>query len=186
MGGSHPPDRGCTSADDRDPRKPARMHLEPVEAMVTEQGFVEKAASRKALIRVQRNEACSRCQTRGACEMLSEKTMRVEVVNDLGAKEGDRVEISVPTGSFLKLSILVYLLPVVALVGGAYGGSLWAEAQGNDGTAYSVLSGGIAMGIAFFALRRLERSAASPSSDYQPRMTRILPSESPPPCDDSK
>ena len=118
--------------------------------------------------------------------MLSEKTMRVEVVNDLGAKEGDRVEISVPTGSFLKLSILVYLLPIVALIGGAYGGSLWAEAQGKDGTLHSVLFGGIAMGIAFFALRRLERSAASPSSDYQPRMTRILPSESSPPCDDSR
>lgn len=118
--------------------------------------------------------------------MLSEKTMHVEVVNDLGAKEGDRVELSVPTGSFLKLSILVYLLPVVALVGGAYGGSLWAEAQGGEDTLCSVLFGGIAMGIAFFGLRRLERSAASPSSDYQPRMTRILPNESPPPCDDSR
>ena len=118
--------------------------------------------------------------------MLSEKTMHVEVVNDLGAKEGDRVEISVPTGSFLKLSVLVYLLPVVALLGGAYAGSLWAEARGNDGTICSVLFGGIAMGIAFFALRRIERSAASPSSDYQPRMTRILPTETPPPCDDSR
>ena len=154
--------------------------------MITEEGVVEKSSPSKAIVRVERNEACANCQTRGACEMLSKKSMRVEVINDLGAKEGDRVEISVPTGSFLKLSMLVYLLPVVALIIGAYVGTLWAEAKGAEGALLPVIFGALAMGISFLILRRFDRRAHSPSSNFQPRLTKILANGAPLQCDDSR
>jgi len=142
--------------------------------MITEEGIVEKSNSDRVLVRVARTEACAHCQTRGACQMFSRKEMRVEVLNDLGAKEGDRVKISVPTGSFLKLSMIVYLLPVAALIGGAYAGTLW----GADG-ALPVLFGALAMGLTFPILRRYNRSALSPSSTFQPRLTKIVSSDVP-------
>lgn len=118
--------------------------------------------------------------------MLSKKSMRVEVVNSVGAKEGDRVEISVPTGSFLTLSMLVYLVPVVALIIGAYLGTLWADYKGSEDAFFPVVIGALAMGITFLILRHFDRSIHSHSSNFQPRLTKILSSEGPLQCDDSR
>jgi sigma-E factor negative regulatory protein RseC len=150
-----------------------------------ENGVVEKASPRTAVVIVERSSACEQCKSRGACEMLSGRTMRIEVANELGAREGDRVEITIPAASVLKLSFLVYLVPVVALVAGAYGGSLWAEGRAGDPTLYAVAAGVLAMIGSFFIAKRFEQTASEPSSGYQPRMSRIHPaSEEPPsPCD---
>jgi len=155
--------------------------------MLTETGVVEKASPEIAVVLVERSSACEQCRSRGACEMLSGRTMRVEVANELGAEEGDRVEISLPAASVLKLSFLVYLVPVAALVAGAYVGNLWVEGTVEDPTPYALAAGVLAMVGAFLLVRRFERSASRPSSDYLPRMSRVLPaSEGGPPssaCD---
>jgi len=99
--------------------------------------------------------------------------MFIEVTNHLQARAGDHVEIKMPAGSFLKLSLLVYILPIAALIVGAY---LGAEISGYfhlHSTAGSILGGAIAMIITFMVLRMIDRSAQS-TEKYQPRMTRIL------------
>ena len=153
-----------------------------------EEGVVEKASLQKAVVRVERSSACDHCRSRGACETLSSKSMRVEVANDLGAVEGDRVELSVPATSVLKLSFLVYMIPVAALVAGAYAGDLWAKGREVDPTLAAIIAGALAMLGTFLFLRRIERTVSSPTSDFQPRLSRILPpvSEEDPPPDDSR
>ena len=155
--------------------------------MLKETGFVEKASPETAVVLVERSSACEQCRSRGACEMLSGRTMRVEVANELGAEEGDRVEISLPAASFLKLSFLVYLVPVAALVAGAYLGDLWVEGTVEDPTLYALSAGILAMLRSFLIVRRFERNASRPSSVYLPRMSRILPASeagpSPSACD---
>jgi sigma-E factor negative regulatory protein RseC len=153
--------------------------------MLTETGVVEKASPETAVVLVERSSACEHCRSRGACETFSGRTMRVEVENELGAAEGDRVEISVPAASVLKLSFLVYLVPVAALVAGAYVGELWVEGVVEDPTPYALVAGVLAMVGAFLLVRRFERSASRPSSDYRPRMSRVLPASEgdPPSCD---
>ena len=99
--------------------------------------------------------------------------MFIKVTNHLQAKTGDHIEIKMPTGSFLKLSLLVYILPIVALIAGAY---LGAELSGYfhlHSTPGSILGGAIAMIITFMVLRMIDRSAQS-TEKYQPCMTRIL------------
>jgi len=145
--------------------------------MISEQGVVYKILNRKAVVRVQKSSACAHCESRDACE-ISNKGMLVEVVNDLQAKVGDRVELSVPESSILKLSMLVYLLPVAALIIGAYAGAAWAGSVQTDPTLPAILGGGLAMGIVFYILRSLDRAAAA-KDKYSPRMTRILVSEAP-------
>ncbi len=155
--------------------------------MLTEMGVVEKASDREAVILVERSSACEQCRSRGACEVLSGRTMRIEVLNELGAVEGDRVEITLPAASFLKLSFLVYLLPVAALVAGAYGGNLWADGRVEDPTPYAVAAGILAMIGSFSLLRRFEQSASQSASEYRPRMSRVLgPSEGGHPSRDSR
>jgi sigma-E factor negative regulatory protein RseC len=57
-----------------------------------------------------------------------DKKLLVEVRNDLEAMVGDTVEISMPSSSVLKVSILVYALPILGLILGALSGSVWAGA----------------------------------------------------------
>jgi sigma-E factor negative regulatory protein RseC len=100
----------------------------------------------------------------------------VEVRNDLAAGVGDSVQLSVPEGSLVKLSLLVYLFPVVALLVGAVTAGAWAESFHLDPTLASILGGGIAMGLTFFVLKRLDKRSAAKEA-YQPRMMRILSHE---------
>ncbi len=141
--------------------------------MVTEEGVIEKIFHQKAVIRIQKSSACAHCDSRGACQVISDKEMLIEIANDLQAKVGDHVEISVKESSLVKLSLLVFFLPIVALVVGAYAGGALADSLDIDSTLSSVLGGALAMGITFFALRRLER-AIKDKAEYHPRMTRIL------------
>ena len=75
--------------------------------MITEQGIVEGVSGQKAIVRIEKSSACASCQSRDSCGEASGRNMVIEVANDLGAGEGDRIEISIPGGSFLILSLLV-------------------------------------------------------------------------------
>jgi len=141
--------------------------------MVTEQGVIEDVSGQKTLVRIKKSSACATCESRGSCEVVSGKSMVVEVANDLGAGQGDHVELSVPSGSFLKLSLLVYILPVVALMAGAFAGGSLAGVLHMPLPLASVIGGFLVMGITFYALKRFDRSLRS-RSEFRPRMTRIL------------
>jgi sigma-E factor negative regulatory protein RseC len=104
--------------------------------------------------------------------------MLVEVSNDLQAKEGDYVEISVPEGTVLKLSFLVYIIPVIALLIGAFAGAAVAQPLHIDSALASVLGSGLFMGVSFIVLKRLNTNAES-SGKYYPRMIRIVNSARP-------
>ncbi|MBW2615370.1 MAG: SoxR reducing system RseC family protein [Deltaproteobacteria bacterium] len=141
--------------------------------MVNEQGIIEEVSGQKALVRIKKSSACGTCESRGDCEVASGKSMVVEVVNDLGGGEGDHVELSVPSGAFLKLSLLVYILPVVALIAGAFAGGVCAPFLHITPTLASVIGGFLVMGITFYALKRFDRSLRA-RSEFRPRMTRVL------------
>jgi sigma-E factor negative regulatory protein RseC len=147
-------------------------------SMVTEEGVIEKISREKALVRIQKSSACKHCESRGACHALSDKEMLIEIANDLRAKVGDHVELSVPESSLVKLSLLVFFLPIVALVAGAYVGGSLADFFGIASTLSSILGGALAMGLTFLGLRRLER-AVKDKVEYLPRMTRIRMSPEP-------
>lgn len=99
--------------------------------------------------------------------------MLVEVSNDLQAKEGDCVEISVPEGTVLKLSFLIYIMPIIALITGAFTGAAVAQPLHMDSTLASVLASGLFTGVTFIVLKKLDKKAES-SGKYYPKMIRIL------------
>jgi sigma-E factor negative regulatory protein RseC len=145
--------------------------------MPTEEGIVKEIKRKKAMVLVTKTSACDHCGSRGSCHIMSDREMFVEVANDLNAKVGDLVRLQVPSGSLLKLSLLVYFLPVVLLIIGAYVGGAWAESLDLQPTLASIIGAGLAMGVAFYVLRWFDRGEQA-KGDYQPRMTRILFSES--------
>ena len=141
--------------------------------MVSEKGVVQEILNQKAMVRIQRSASCATCDSRGTCGVMSGKEMVIEVANDLQAKVGDQVEISMPTGTVLKLSLLIYFVPIVALLIGAIAGRAWSRYLHVQSTVASIIGGGLAVGLAFYVLKRLNR-AAMIKAKYQPSMTRIL------------
>lgn len=141
--------------------------------MVTEEGVVEKVLKQHAMVRVEKRSACAHCESRSMCQVAEGNAMVIEVPNALHAEVDDRVEISVPTSSLLKLSLLVYFFPILGLIAGAFAGNVWATSFHMQPAVASIVCGGSAMGITFFILRRMNRSARC-RDKYQPRMTRIL------------
>lgn len=146
--------------------------------MEIEEGIIEKISRRKAWVRIQRRAACSTCSSHDTCDIVSNKgKVTIEVVNHLKAKIGDHVEISMPEGSLLKLSFLVYFLPVVALILGAVLGEKWAEYAQTDSALFSIGGGAVAMSMVFCLLKWFERGSKT-KDKYYPRMTRIIYSPS--------
>lgn len=142
--------------------------------MVTERGVIEDLSGRKAMVRIKQNSACATCQSRDSCEVASGRSMVVEVDNGLGGGKGDHVELSVPAGTLVKISLLVYILPVIAMIGGAFLGGAVAGAFNLPVSAGSVVGGFSFMGVVFYLLKRFDRSLRA-RGEFGPRITRILP-----------
>ncbi|HBF42285.1 MAG TPA: hypothetical protein DDW42_01405, partial [Desulfobacteraceae bacterium] len=110
---------------------------------------------------------------------MEDKTMLIELANELQANVGDRVELGMRSGSLIKLSLLIYFFPVIGFVAGAFIAAAWAESLHIDSTTASLLGGIIVMAITFFVLKWLNRGAQD-KGEYRPRMTRILAKADPP------
>ncbi len=141
--------------------------------MLTEQGVVEEIKQQRVVVRIQKGSACAGCESRGSCMVMADKTVMVEVINELEANVGDIVELGMPSGSLMKLSLLVYFFPVIGFVAGAFISAAWADSLHMDSTTASLLGGFGAMTIIFFVLVWLNRGAQH-KGEYRPRMSRIL------------
>jgi sigma-E factor negative regulatory protein RseC len=141
--------------------------------MIKEIGIIERVEGRRAVVRIQKGGSCAACENRSSCHIDSDRPLFVEVDNEMGAAEGDRVELSMPTSSLLKLSFLVYMVPVLALVMGAILGAEWAESLGLSPTSASLLLGGSALAVSFLFLRRLDRFLRH-RPEYRPSLTKVF------------
>ena len=153
--------------------------------MEKERGIVERADQQRATIRVEKSSHCATCGSRDTCHSFGENEMRIEVVNTPQAKAGDLVEIAIPTRTLLKLSLIVYLGPILLLIAGAFAGQQWALSSRIDPTLPSVIWGLGAMGVSFLLLKWLDRKIRGKAS-YSPRILRIVSSGDFLECDDSK
>jgi positive regulator of sigma E activity len=114
--------------------------------------------------------------------------MLVEVENELHAKEGDTVEVSMPARSVAKMALVVYLGPVAALIAGAFAGEALARSLQLDSPFAPVIGGLVLLGASLLALKGYDRFAKS-RPEYHPHMTRVLATGSgpaAPPSGDSR
>ena len=122
--------------------------------MISEQGIIEKISNETAYVRVTKTSACKSCSSKDSCN-ISDRDMIVEVDNRLKAKEGDRVELSVPEGTFLKLSMLVYVFPIIALMTGAFLGNYLSLQLNTDPSKTAALTGALFLVFSFIGLKNI-------------------------------
>ncbi len=140
--------------------------------MVSEQGIVEKVTKNSAYVKVVKTSACNHCNSKDSCN-VSERNMVIEVKNSLNAKEGDLVEVSVPEGTFVMLSLMVYIFPVVALMTGIFMGNFFSTFLYTDPSLTSVITGLLFLIGSFIVLKMIDKRKST-RDKYYPRMTRIV------------
>ncbi len=156
--------------------------------MIKERGVVEKIVQQKAVVKLQKSSGCETCEARGSCHAEGDKNMVVEVENELCAREGDTVEVSMPKRSVAKMALVVYLGPVAALIAGAFAGDAAGRSFQLDSPLAPVIGGLVLLAASLLALKEFDRFARS-RPDYHLHMTRILatgPEPASPPSGDSR
>ncbi len=138
--------------------------------MVTENGIVVKTDAKTAWVKTIRSSACEGCASKDSCE--GGKEGQVEALNAVGAKTGDAVVVGFETGSFIKISMLIYLFPVFAMAAGAILGSHIASLYGFDTTNACALLAFSFLGLSFLIIR-LTSGFLAGDDRYQARIVKI-------------
>ena len=98
-----------------------------------EEGLVVKTMGGLAQVETTQQEACKSCGAQGMCHAMGgDKRRVITAVNQVGAREGDKVIMAMPRKGVLGASFLVYMVPVAALLVGAALGRKWGEAWGLE------------------------------------------------------
>jgi sigma-E factor negative regulatory protein RseC len=138
--------------------------------MMIRQGFVSSTVGQRAVIQLTRHTACGDC---GACQLGEENMqLQVEVINKIGAQNGDRVEIEMSDEKVLKAAFIVYIIPLIALfVGMGLVQLLFGQLQIVEGL--SAIAGISLMVLSFLFIRRADK-ARKEGGKYEMEITQIL------------
>ena len=144
--------------------------------MATEEGIITKVYSSTACVKCTKSATCESCSAKSFCDTAgggANDDVEVEAINTVGAKVDDRVTISFETSSLLKVTFLVYMIPVLFLILGAVVGDKIAVIFNYDQSIFSVFAGFLFLFIAFFFVKAKGKELSRKDA-YQPKIIRIL------------
>ena len=130
--------------------------------MIYTQAVVIRIEGNEAVVKSLATGGCGQCNSSGGCgsgkvsQLFAGKPREFRARNNVGAKAGDRVQISLPEGVLLNGALLVYLLPLLMMIAGAMVGmQLAVDERFADLSAASGSAAGLMTG--FIAVRMLGR-----------------------------
>jgi sigma-E factor negative regulatory protein RseC len=125
---------------------------------VTKTGVVKALEGRMAVAVTTREEACGHCKARESCEASGTgANATVRALNTAHAQIGDTVTIAMASTSLLKASFVIYMVPILALIGGILMGFLATHLVGIKENIAVGISSGLSLVGAFFWLRKKGR-----------------------------
>ena len=126
-------------------------------------GEIIEVNGARATVKFARTKACGQCN---ACVRFGNDEAVVEMENSIYAQVGDRVEIVLHARSLVSASLILYGVPLLALLlGVALGslmGDLWAAGLG------------VSFALAAFLIIRLLEPRFDRMSEFKPRMLRVI------------
>jgi sigma-E factor negative regulatory protein RseC len=104
--------------------------------MLETRAIVIQILKSHALVQANQGNGCEQCNGKGCgagklAQLFCSKPRLFQVENPINAGVGDQVIISVAEGAVLRGIGMVYLLPLILLLGGAMLGNLWAAQAGQ-------------------------------------------------------
>jgi len=132
------------------------------------------AGENRIFVKIRRAEACHSCSARTACFTLGgqSKEMVLELDNTINARPGDEVTLSMPEGSIIKASMVLYLIPAVGLLVGAILGNRLAGIWGMSPDAVSIAGSLVGLTVGFLISKGLSVKM-SKESNYAPKLYSI-------------
>ncbi len=141
--------------------------------MIEEEGIVAEVEGDVAKVSIVKKSGCEQCAAAGVCHPGEEEYM--EALNPLSAKKGQKVKIVVAPQVYLKASIILFGIPMAALVAGAiiaknitlrYAGELHSDL-------WAFIAGMICMVVSFFFIR-VYNNKVEKTQTYKPVIVEIL------------
>lgn len=138
-----------------------------------------------AWVETQRRSACGNCLAEHGCGtgalagFFAQRRARVRALNRPGARVGDAVVVGLREDALVRGSLAMYLLPVLALLGGGLAGEALAGAAGlvaRDGAA--VVAGLLGLAAGLLGVRRYAQRVPG-DERYQPVVLRRVGSALP-------
>ncbi len=148
--------------------------------MIEEEGIVIELNGEYAEVEAWQKSACGHCSARKGCgtsllaSLLGRRPRRFPAINRAGARPGDRVIVGVDAGALQAASFLMYLVPLLGLIGGALAGTWLSRLLVTaDGELLSILLGVAGMALALLLVRR--RFGRAGNRRFQAVVLRVLP-----------
>ncbi len=109
------------------------------------------------IVSVVKSDECHSCGAQSICKPESGKEKTIAVVNDIGAKPGERVTISIQGGIVIQASFALYGMPLLLLVAGIWlGVTLFSGHQLQD--VFGFLSGTGLMALYYLIYYQAQKS----------------------------
>lgn len=130
--------------------------------MIYTQAVVIRIEGKEAVVKSLATGGCGQCNSAGGCgsgkvsQLLAGKPREFRARNNVGAKAGDRVQISLQEGVLLNGTLLVYLLPLLLMFSGAISG-MQLSADENVADLSAALGGMAGLVLGFIAVRYFSR-----------------------------
>ncbi|MGM0453703.1 MAG: SoxR reducing system RseC family protein [Thermodesulfobacteriota bacterium] len=141
--------------------------------MATETGIVTQIKGEYAVVKTQRAAGCGACTEKDTCHSMGGgKEIEFTAINAANAGAGDQVVLNFKTSRMLKLSMLIYIFPILALVTGAVIGNNWAISAGTDPSVGAAVPGFLAFFAAIGIILFLEKGAKH-SDRYKPVIVSV-------------
>lgn len=135
-------------------------------------GVVLEVMDHKAVVNIKRKSACGHCK---ACEMGKSDAKEINVVakNEVGAEVNDNVNIIMETPDVLKAAIIVYLIPLMALVVGVGLGTVLAKNMNLPADWSGMIMGLLFMAVSYIYVKKQDKKLAA-TKKYEPIITEVL------------
>lgn len=136
-----------------------------------EMGQIVSVEGSMATVKIRRGISCDSCTACGMAKDQSEISFRI--ANDLNAQIGDWVELELESKSLIKASLIVYLLPLIALILGVVGGYAIAGQFSGNPDLYGAIGGILFTALSFLGIRAMDPILRK-NGDYSPKMISIV------------
>ncbi len=130
-------------------------------------GKVVSRVGTRATVRVVMGGGCAGCASHGTCMSSGRVDREIEVLNDCHASEGDTVVFVADPGKVVLASILLWVVPILAMIAGYLAG----EAFG--GGVVSIIVAFVCLALSFGALALVNRMAAG-GRMFHPRIVAVV------------
>jgi sigma-E factor negative regulatory protein RseC len=141
--------------------------------MIEEEGIVAEVLGSVAKVEILKKSACQNCAASGTCHPGDQELMEAD--NPLGAVKGQRVLVVVAPQIYLKASLILYGIPMAAMVAGAILGKNAAVAYAGEANSdlWAFIAGMTCLVISFYFIR-LYNNKVEKTREYKPVIVEIL------------